>query len=378
MIYYPKVGWVSHYQINSFIFINASDPTLWQVVPLGDLASFDTSPPRIHKIHAERAFTEALTRLIRREQKKVFFTRDSGEASLEERGESGLSRFREELVANGYIVKELSLSTLESVPPECDLLVMVSASRVIAASEQAKIHDYLLEGGRFLAVLGPATTGIGKVLGEWGVRVAPGQVYQKKHYPGGITRWVDQVVSRTANANHPATRGFSRTDFEFLGRSVRALEVGYRDNLTGQDLITTRQSKRGGPSELFVDANGNRRVDEGEEKESVVWGAAVFRRKPERPPPGYRHLPTRLAVFGDGTPWTNFWIDRFSHRDVALNTVRWLLGHENEIGGSGEDWVERRIRWSPEIAAFLFWVPIFVFPGIVLCFGTFVYFLRQR
>ena len=105
---------------------------------------------------------------------------------------------------------------------------------------------------------------------------------------------------------------------------------------------------------------------------------AVYRQKPDRPPPGYKHLPTRLVVFGDGSPMSNALFDKTqTHRDLALNTARWLLGNEREIG-SGNKFVVRRIKWSPGIASFLFWVPIFLFPGIVLCLGVSVYFLRRN
>ncbi len=364
-------------QLNSFIFVSSGGEDLWQVVPIDDLASWETNPPKIHRIDPEGAFTAAITRLIRKERRKIYVSRDWGEASIKETGQNGASRLREELGANGYEVEELSLATRAAVPPDCDLLLMMSPSKPFDDSGRAKIHDYLLDGGRLLVMLGPGSEGLDTLLDEWGIRVARGQAFQKQRFMGGVTRWSDVVVALKWNPLHPITRGFSATRFEVLGQHVRPLELQYRDNLTAEMLIETVSPPSESLASVFIDRNANARIDEGEETHVVVWGAAVHRRRPDRPPPGYVHLPTRVVVFGDASPFTNFWIDRFSHRDLALNSVRWLLGQEREIGTSGDEWVERRIKWSPDIAAFLFWVPIFLFPGIVLCFGTFIYFIRR-
>ena len=40
-------------------------------------------------------------------------------------------------------------------------------------------------------------------------------------------------------------------------------------------------------------------------------------------------------------------------------------------------WTERVLPWNERIQTFLFWVPIFLFPGIVVCAGAFVYFVRR-
>ncbi len=128
----------------------------------------------------------------------------------------------------------------------------------------------------------------------------------------------------------------------------------------------------------FIDANGNRNLDKGETHGRIVVAATVYKPRPDNPPPGFEIQNTRLAVFGDSTFFSNGAFLRFSHKDFTLNTVRWLLGLEEELAGvTGSPWTERILSRSAGIRRFLFWVPIFVFPGIVLCIGVFVYLLRK-
>ena len=43
----------------------------------------------------------------------------------------------------------------------------------------------------------------------------------------------------------------------------------------------------------------------------------------------------------------------------------------------GQAWAERMLKSSPGVQRFLFWVPIFLLPGVFLCMGAFVYYLRR-
>ena len=359
-------------QLNNCVFVDSADETLWQVVSLKDLATFDHQ--KILSFDGERAFTEAFTRLRLRDRQKVYFLRDSGEPSIKDAGRGGISRLKEELEANGYTVQELSLLQLKAVPVDCNLLVIVNSTDGLEKAEQRKLHDYLLGGGRLWVSFGGETQGIERLLSEWGVKASSGQAYQKIQFGGGMrAQWTNHVYSRTPTKGHPITDPFSPTAFQVIGSRVRPLDVSLKDDLYVASMMTTKDLS----GEIWVDENSNGRIDDGERRKTLSWGVTVQRKRPDRPPPDYVHLPTRIAVFGDGLPWTNLWFDQSSHRDLALNTVRWLVGNEREIGTSGDEWVERRLKWSPKIESFLFWVAIFLFPGVVLSFGTFIYFLRR-
>lgn len=362
-------------QINRFYFVSGKEDAFRQVVTLEELAVYDKpltradpTPPKIHKFQGERAFTAALTRLLRRERPKIHFTADWGEPSIDHEGEGGLSDLRRELELNGYEARQLSLAKMESVPPDCDLLAVIAPSRPLSAADLGKLEDYLRREGRLWAALGLSETELEKVLGNWGISVPKGQIFQESTVFG----WANAVFATEFNPNHPITRDFQRGAFQVGGVASRPIEPRGGDDLAAVYLYRTPLKPAS-----FLNLDGNLRKDPGERTGQFILAAAVSRQRPERPPPGWKPLATRLAVCGDSTCLRNGELRKYSHRDVALNTIRWLLGREEEVGIGDSEWKEHRVPWTPEVQQFLFWVPIFLFPGIVLCMGVFVYFLRR-
>ncbi len=366
-------------QINRFYFVSGKEDAFRQVVTLEDLAVYDKpvtrldpTPPRIHKFQGERAFTAALTRLLRRERPKIYFTTDWGEPSIDQEGEGELADLRRELELNGYEARKLSLAKMESVPPDCDLLAVIAPSRPLSAADQGKLEDYLRREGRLWAALGINETELERVLANWGIDVPKGQIFQESTAFGKYSYWFNTVIATEFNAGHPITRDFQRGSFQVGGGASRP--IGSRG---GDDLDFTWLYRTPLKPASLLDVNRNRIKDPSEKTGQFNLAAAVSRKPPERPPPGWKPLATRLAVFGDSSCLRNGELRKYSHRDVALNTVRWLLGREEEVGIGDSEWKEHRVPWTPEVQQFLFWVPIFLFPGIVLCMGVFVYVLRR-
>lgn len=366
-------------QYNRFYFFGANDK-LRQVVTADDLALYDRptsltdrTPPKIHKFRAEETFTNAMVRLVRGDMPTICFATEWGESKLEDDGQSGLFKLKRALQLNGYQVRELGLSRLASVPSSCDLLVIAGAIRSIDVGDRQKIHDYLVQEGRLWVALGPTETGIEGLLSEWGLNVVPGQILQKQLTVGRMSRWNNLVLSSGRNALHPIAEEFSRDGFQMLGANLRPLDPLGKNDFSGEILLRTPSQP-----ECFIDSNGNRVRDDDERVGPAVYAATISQPIPDRPPPDFNHQATRLAVFGDWSFLSNAWIDKYSHRDVILNTVRWLLGHEEEVTGETDKaWKDQVIAWSPTIHQFIFWVPIFLFPGIVFGLGLSVYFLRR-
>jgi hypothetical protein len=104
------------------------------------------------------------------------------------------------------------------------------------------------------------------------------------------------------------------------------------------------------------------------------------------PPQGWQALDTRVLAIGSasllrdvqesGTVRGSF--RDGSNRDFFMNCAHWLVGLEElaTLGG-GRQQLERRIRSSDSIQSFLFFSSIFIFPGVFLSFGAFIYFLRR-
>lgn len=364
-------------QYNRVIFILGSGE-LRQVLTPEDLAVYDRpegphdpSPPQVREFRGEAAITSAIGRLVERQKKRVYALEDQREALTTDKGPQGLTSFREELLANGYEVVSLKLALAPRIPEDCDLLLIASPAAPFREEERAKLNEYLKGGGRLLAALGPAETGLETLLDAWGIRVEKGHVYRQERR-AGTALWVPDFFVEEFNAQHPILEPLRGAPFGVRVSNVRAMGLADAAGLRGDFLLRTAEKPP-----AFIDRNQNDRLDPEEKVDHVIVAGAVWRPRPERPPPEYRHVDVRMVVLGDGSPLSNQWFPQVSHRDLLLNSVNWLLGREERLAVGSSAWSERRLRWSGGIQSFLFWVPIFLVPGLVISVGGLVYFVRR-
>jgi hypothetical protein len=215
-------------------------------------------------------------------------------------------------------------------------------------------------------------TGLEDLLDRWNVRVQRGRVLRRAQLAPGVAAHVSEFLVQELTPGHALTEPMRGGPFLAYFTHLRALEFRSGEGLQGEYLLRT--SDQPVP---FVDRNANGKRDADEEEKQAVAGGAVWRPRPDRPPPDYRHVDTRILCLGAATPLTSEWFPQFQNRDLLLNAVSWLLGREERITVGSSAWVERRLKWDPGIQRFLFWTAIVLFPGMVVSFGTFVYFLRR-
>ena len=364
---------LSRNQFNQFIFLT-SDGKLKQPVTADDLAVYDRPADRldraqVHEFRGEQALNAAITRFAYRERKKIYALEDHQEAGLQDDGPRGMSIFREKLESYGFEVLSLSFRREPKVPETCDLLLIAAPEAPMEPEDRRRVDDYLKSGGRLLVALGKDGTGLEDLLDRWNIRVQSGRVYQR-YVRGPVSGWIPTLEVDDFNLKHPITSPFQKGSFGILCADARAVELRDADGLHGEFLIRTSD-------DAFVDRNRSNQREGDEAVGQVVLGGAVWRPMPGRPPPDYRHVDTRIVVLGDATALLNPRFPQYSHRDLLFNSVNWLLGKEERLAVGPTAWTRRVLPWSPQIQSVLFWVPIFLFPGIVVSFGSFIYFLRR-
>ena len=86
---------------------------------------------------------------------------------------------------------------------------------------------------------------------------------------------------------------------------------------------------------------------------------------------------TRVAVFGDSDFVTNGWLEIQGNKDLFLNTVSWLAQQENLIAIRPRDPEDRRISLTADQQTRIFWLTIFIIPGLILAMGVHVWWRRR-
>ncbi len=371
-------------QLNRFIFFAGKGRERRQTVTPNDLAFFGsvrdpgTDVPEVKAFRGERAITSALNRLVTVDRRAVYFTQDKGEAQFRPTSEKavgvgGIRVLLGELDSQGLEGRPLSITGLREIPVDCSVLVIAGASQIFLPEELRVIDAYLERGGKLLVALGVRRTGIESCLEDWGVRVLEGQVQSYIDTPLSKTSHA-VVAARQFSRSHPATSIFVNVPrFEVQLELPRPLVPGGKGKGFDAAPILSAVSHRG-VDYYLVGLPGSRELPKPADFDLVLAVSQVI---PERPPPEFQRRDTRLVVTGSATFLGDQYFLRSSNRDFLMNCLRWLLGDEVRSTEGGTEWTKRTLRTDPSIERYLFWVPIFLLPGIFLTAGVLVYHVRR-
>ena len=376
-------------QINRFIFIAGAANEYRQSVTPQDMATFGSvkdpalDVPEIHEFRGEKTLTSALTRLIERQRRPVYFTQDKGEPSvrpLAAGAASGvrgsLNELRHELETTGYEARPLDLGAREGVPADCELLVIAAPFQAYSEEELDILQEYLDGGGRLFLALDPAVTGIENRLANYGIGVKPGVLEGRR--ASDLVRNRDlRIGVRTFNSEHPITAVFQQAPGFAMGLTgVRALEPGGRERGWDAVSLLAARPEPGGVSYVLVrDGGGDEVLEKGDG--GFTLAVAVKQLEYQRPPADFRPKAARLVVVGAANFLKDGAFPQGSHRDFFLNSVAWLTGREERSSLGNQEWRRRTLDMSEDFRRYLRWVPTLVFPGIFLFLGAFVYYLRR-
>ena len=82
-------------------------------------------------------------------------------------------------------------------------------------------------------------------------------------------------------------------------------------------------------------------------------------------------------VFGDSDFAANGWLGIPGNRDLFLNTVNWLAQQENLIAIRPRDPEDRRITLTADQQERIFWLTVFIIPGLILLAGVQTWWRRR-
>jgi ABC-type uncharacterized transport system involved in gliding motility auxiliary subunit len=98
----------------------------------------------------EPKLTNAILKVTREGQRKVYFVTGHGERQAEDSAERGLATFRSTLEASGYTSGTLSLLTTARVPDDADVVVLAGPRTDLSKAEAERLKAYIDRGGHVL------------------------------------------------------------------------------------------------------------------------------------------------------------------------------------------------------------------------------------
>jgi ABC-type uncharacterized transport system involved in gliding motility auxiliary subunit len=298
----------------------------------------------------------------------AYFLRGHGEHAPSGADDYGYMKLASVFAQNYIQVQPLTLLATNTVPMDCNLLVIAGPTRTIPEIELEKIDQYLSQGGRLLALFnaqgidketGLDRTGLDKVLTKWGISVGTAIL----HDPDSFIRDWDMVVSEF-NKQHPVVNPLLASGLYMVQpRSVglvksrtRAADAPKADELAFTGPRTVAGSSRQGERFPVMVAA----------EKGAVKGVVTERGS------------SRLIVAGDSIFLANGWIDSAANRDFASYAANWLLDRTQLLEGIGPRPVsEYRVIMTKTQLQAAEWILLGGMPASVLVLGSLVW-LRRR
>jgi ABC-type uncharacterized transport system involved in gliding motility auxiliary subunit len=331
---------------------------------------------------SEVALTQAILKLTRREQKKVYFLDGHNERPIE--GEKaaegdGMQEAAEALRNENYQVEALLLAAQGEVPEDADVVIAGGPTRPLHETEHAALARYLERGGALLVLIDPrAGTDLGDDLARWGVVVGDDVIVDRVQ--GLFGRPTTPFAAEYGD--HEITRELGDATLFHVARSV-APSDGAQGAIsplvrTGEQSWAERDMDRlltRGEAELNdgVDLKGPVSI--------AVAGTLDLGTPPaEGAPPAEGETPAtaRLVVVGDSDFASNQLIREFRNRDLFVNAVNWLLGDVEAISVRPGQPRASRLQLSSEQFLEIRYLALFVMPELIALLGVIAWWQRRR
>lgn len=283
---------------------------------------------------------EKLTNAIARASsppRQVYFLTGHGEYSLANTDNVGLSTFKQLLADNNIKSKPLMLGITQSIPADCDVLVIAGARTELTAQEDKLIIDYLTAGGDALFLVEhtrvttpdkPLTAeqlqqnpSLNSIINQWGLKVKSDIVVDLTNHVGND---VGSPATKNYQKHKAITQGLDYT-FYVRPRSIEML-AQRRPSIKLAVIAATASTEKS-----WAETNRNLAIqyDQGIDTPGPVPISYVVleEHKEITASPNKVQTPrsdTRIIVFTDADFLTNIYINQYSNAQMGLNIVNWL------------------------------------------------------
>jgi len=316
----------------------------------------------------EEQITNAIVKLTRTGEKKVYFLTGHGERAVEDTEATGFSRAVEALTNENYAVEPLLLATHGDVPKDADAVIVAGPTRPILPQEQAALDRYLAGGGSALVMVDPdANTNLYGELSRWGVDLGADVIvdYLQSLFGRATTPLAAEYPA------HPINAGLREPVMFHVARSVRARSDA-RDRF--KEIVRTSPQSWG--ERNLKEGRAERGDDDLPGPVPVaVAGTVPAAAKSDGAATAQGG---RVVVIGDSDFVTNQLIDAYRNRDFFVNSVNWLLGDVEAI--SIRPKASRASRFNPSEAQFttIRYLSLFVLPELIAVLGVAAWWWRRR
>jgi ABC-type uncharacterized transport system involved in gliding motility auxiliary subunit len=325
----------------------------------------------------EEEVTGALVRALKGGERKVCAVAGTGEPSLEDTGEEGLSTAKELLGRSNYVAESINLLQKPEIPQDCSVLLVAGPKLEYVQPVVDAIKKYVEGGGSALIALDPPVKFGGQepaenaallnLVNSWGVTVHKDLVID----PNPVNRlfgFTAAVVLVSEYESHAIVR-------EMRGAAsamplTRSLEVKSGDKTTVESLFKSSDDAFGTPNLAAARVDPN---DKANRKGPLTLAAAGTYNT------GQENNNGRFVVAGTSAFMANNILPSRSvaNRDLFLNMMNWLSADEDLISIRPKEPENRPLALTVRQMRVLLWSTLVAFPLIIIVAGLSVWWRRR-
>ena len=328
---------------------------------------------------SEASLTNALVKLTRAGNKKIYFLEGhnerlvsgegaAGAAGVETaEGKEGYSRIAAALRNETYQVERLLLASRGEVPEDAAALVIAGPTRPLFDSEHEALRRYLGRGGALAVLIDPrAQTDLYEDLRSFGVELSDDVVVDQTQSLFG--RATSPFAASYA-PRHPITEGLRESTLFHMARSVVTpsdAELDFETLVYTSDNSWAERDLEGWMRQ------GSVSLDDGDLAGPVPLAVAGT---PRLDPPNSE---ARLVVFGDSNFASNEFVDAFRNKDLFLNSINWLVGDEEHISVRPNLARSSSVELSNEQFQQVVFLSLFALPEAIAAAGVVAWWMRRK
>lgn len=346
----------------------------------------------------EEKFSNALVRILKDEDKVVYFTTGHGEADLSSQDAAGYSLAKAELESERFVVKTVNLLEAGKVPDDADLLIIAGPQYDLQAAEKTAIDAYLGEAGP-IALLVDALVDLPNVKAlaeDVGVKFNDDLLLLRPDDPRAAALGQNNAIITELDKFSPITADFVRKGaVAFITPFTRSLDfvaenkwklkpvglaktsdivvrvTGVKTAADVKDGVTPDRVQSGN-FDVFASASGQ----VGGDKLASTDPKADSDVKSDAAASGSKEL--RVFVSGTSQLANNAGAQRGENIDLFVNAVNFLLQDEDFLSIRAKEADPSRLDVTTASSQFLLLFLAYIYPTLFLGAGTFYWMQRRR
>ncbi|AKU91373.1 GldG family protein [Vulgatibacter incomptus] len=309
---------------------------------------------------SEEALTNALLKVLRTSEQRLYFTTGHGEGDIKLDTERGFSRIAGKLENEGLKTATVNLLS-GAIPEDAAGLAILSPKRPFLEPEVKAVRRWLKDGGRLFVALEPGADdpALQQLLDEWGFLFEDSMIVDplSKMMGGGDAIPVVQVY-----AEHEITKGFGLMS---VFPSVRPV-IARGDADPRPTILALTNPTAWGETEW---RSGAARFDESKRKGALGLMAVLAKKDGDNE--------TRIVAAGDSDFASNQYEAVAGNADLFLNSMNWLASQEARITIRPKQRDASRLFLTDGDARFLNFFSISAMPMLILAAGLSVWLVRR-